>query len=374
MKKRILVSLVMVISLLVWGGGISYAKVTGVCSNCHTMHNSQNGADLQASEYDHLLVGDCVGCHSHVSAITYDIGTGASKSTVPVVYTTSSAPATYLAGGNFYWVADDGNDDDAKGHNVYGIAGQDIAITAAEGAPGDAYGCGTGSCHSTLATATGTHVGGTVPGGCQGCHLDVQHHTDDGSYNEFNAKYVGAAPWYRFLAGHASGPVMNFGVEGIEHSGWGPSNGTVGGINHNEYKGLSGEVAIMAFSSSGSGTMTGFCAGCHGNFHSTQLSSGGEWIRHPSDFSIPNSGEYASMNTLYNPEIPVARTDADMTALNGKPGTVITKGTDMVMCLSCHRPHGSPYDDMLRWKYADMVAGDNTKSGGCFACHTTKND
>jgi len=49
-------------------------------------------------------------------------------------------------------------------------------------------------------------------------------------------------------------------------------------------------------------------------------------------------------------------------------------GTDLVMCLSCHKPHGSPYSDMLRWDYSEMIAGDDSKSGGCFTCHTQKND
>ncbi|HIC92409.1 MAG TPA: hypothetical protein EYP21_10200 [Syntrophaceae bacterium] len=56
------------------------------------------------------------------------------------------------------------------------------------------------------------------------------------------------------------------------------------------------------------------------------------------------------------------------------PSQTVTPGTDQVMCLSCHRAHGSPYADMLRWNYSHMIAGDTTKSGGCFTCHTQKND
>ena len=118
MKKRILVSLIMVISLLLWGGGIGYAKVTGRCDNCHTMHNSQNGADVASSPSRFLLKGGCMGCHSHASETqTYNLGT----STVPVVNYTGGEPATYLAGGNFYWVQTEGGTDmsDAKGHNVF---------------------------------------------------------------------------------------------------------------------------------------------------------------------------------------------------------------------------------------------------------------
>ncbi|MBT9438436.1 MAG: hypothetical protein GAS50_04495 [Desulfobacterales bacterium] len=45
-KKILSWSLAMAISLLLCGGGISYAKVTGVCSNCHTMHNSEDGGNM----------------------------------------------------------------------------------------------------------------------------------------------------------------------------------------------------------------------------------------------------------------------------------------------------------------------------------------
>jgi len=42
--KKILCNLTMVISLFLWGGGTGYAApISGVCSNCHTMHNSQGG-------------------------------------------------------------------------------------------------------------------------------------------------------------------------------------------------------------------------------------------------------------------------------------------------------------------------------------------
>jgi len=50
-------------------------------------------------------------------------------------------------------------------------------------------------------------------------------------------------------------------------------------------------------------------------------------------------------------------------------------GRANVMCLTCHRAHASPYEDMLRWDYTAMIAG-SADSGdyntGCFACHTGK--
>ena len=118
--------------------------------------------------------------------------------------------------------------------------------------------------------------------------------------------------------------------------------------------------------------MTAFCCGCHGNFHIEQADTGA-WIRHPSDAVIPITGEYVGYAT-YNPQAPVARPSlTDWTGPNSLVNEGGTVEKDMVMCLSCHRAHGSPYSDLLRWDYQEMIARDNTKTGGCFVCHTSKN-
>lgn len=348
----------MVISLLLCGGGIAYAKVTGVCANCHTMHNSQDGAELSASPSDFLLKGGCVGCHT---------GTNTGANTTPYVMdtiaptlTTMESSGTTLAGGNFWWVSQPLGD--AKGHNVMGIAGQDSNITADAGAPGGTVFCGS-SCHMTLAV---TQIADPNLGsGCQGCHLNVMHH-DDGP----GTQYVGASPWYRFLSGHNLG--LGKGVTGIEDNDW---QFSIGAGNHNEYLGVVGpdKTGAGGFFNLGN-TMTGFCTGCHGNFHIQDGTATGAspWLRHPSDSVIPNSGEYAAMSTVYNPDTPVARASLD--TVNGTPSAIVTPGTDMVMCLSCHYAHGSPYDDILRWDYSDIIAGEGADDKGCFVCHTTKDD
>jgi hypothetical protein len=370
-KKILSWSLAMAISLLLCGGGIAYAKVTGVCSNCHTMHGSQGGETLDISGPSAtLLKGGCVGCHSSdASSTTYSLDT----STVPVVnFTGAGAPAEYLSGGNFYWVAQSSGGD-AKGHNVFGISDQDDNILAAEGAPGDLSGCSPDSCHATLAVKDAGELAGPLfaaPGGCQGCHLNVMHHTDDGT----GTKYVGASPWYRFLSGHASGG--NSGVAGIEHSGWGAfneaSSGNTGGTDHNEYLGV--PVSKTGTTSLANKSMTAFCSGCHGNFH-VQQDSSGSWIRHPSDAVIPDEGEFYSMSIEYDPRTPLARSATALGLLGDTPSGYVDIGTDMVMCLSCHRSHGSGYDDMLRWDYSGMIAGGGTGTltgKGCFYCHTDK--
>jgi hypothetical protein len=117
-------------------------------------------------------------------------------------------------------------------------------------------------------------------------------------------------------------------------------------------------------------TATAYCCGCHGNFHNENVEGdgSGSWIRHPSDAKLPPDGEYAAY-VDYNPLAPVARP-----AVTGSASPTVIPGTDMVMCLSCHRPHGSPYDGLLRWKYTGDggCEAQGTSKCGCFVCHTQK--
>ena len=193
--------------------------------------------------------------------------------------------------------------------------------------------------------------------GCEGCHLAPKHHAPQ---QAAGTAAVEANGYFRFLSSH-DGP--QYGVHGIEDSGW-ELNATSG--IHNEYLGAANpNNGGSGFSGVGANTMTGYCTGCHGNFH-VQQDANEKWIRHPSDAVIPIDGEYAAY-TVYDPNVPVAR--PSLTAVSG----TVTPGTDMVMCLSCHRAHGSPNDDMLRWSYTGMVAGGGGSDGtGCFTCHSEK--
>jgi len=360
--KKLLITLAVILTaatMVALFYGPAAAKVTGVCSDCHTMHNSQESNSAATGEpLATLLMDDCVGCHSSSdSSTTYPLG----SSTVPVVNFTSGAPATYLAGGNFYWVADSGGNDDAKGHNVLGISGVDSLPFAPGG-----FNCGSNNnCHKSLAEEQDMFAGS----GCQGCHLSPAHHADD------SATVIGAASsstdgYYRFLSGHGNG--YPHGVCGIENDDW-QANYNAG--NHNEYLGFSASKTDINSLSYGH-TVTAFCCGCHGDFHMEQKNA--EWIRHPSDAVIPNTAgsEYANAFEangtgfgIYDPNVPVAR--PNFTDFTG-PKSTVAIGTDMVMCLSCHRPHGSPFDDLLRWDYGNMLAGGGSNTTGCFACHTKK--
>ena len=352
------------------------ARVSGECANCHTMHNSQDGGDVDpAGPHDALLTTDCVGCHSSAtSSTTYNLG----GCTVPVVLYTGGEPATYLAGGNFYWVKEGLGGDDTKGHNVF-LSEDDDNLSEAPG--GFPTGCAN-SCHENLSQPfpdPGFSYG-DVNGkyGCQGCHVNPMHHAND--HNNGVSALVDSVDkgWYRFLSAHVPD---DYGVKGYEDGDWeaGHPNHTPGTSAHNEYRGFSS--SHYGLHASNRGDISGFCTGCHAYFSSAysfddvqgQKDSHGNWIRHPSDGVILNSGEYADVggsSHLYDPLSPVAKDTID-----SSPDTTVTPGSDMVMCLSCHRPHGSPYPDMLRWDYTQQIAGGGGTTGsGCFYCHTQKDD
>ena len=348
------------------------ARINGLCADCHTMHNSQGDSpmtfDNSETPNNNLTRGTCLGCHAQGGATAVvDLGTSA----VPQVMHTG---ATDLAGGNFAYITGlkGSGAADNKGHNIEGLTGTDAVLY---GPPGgikafahdngttvntDNLTCaGTNGCHGYRLAAT------SYPHGISGAH----HKNVDGAMNE--ATEPGNS--YRFLMG----------VKGYESNDW-QENPSAG--NHNEYYGLTEPItlgcsATSCHSSDGrgimppDGTMSQFCASCHGNFHTLADTPNGigvdassPFIRHPTDLALPTTGEYADY-TVYRLDAPVART----TVFSASNSTV-TPGSDAVMCLSCHLSHASDYPSMLRWDYSQMIANNaGTATGtGCFGCHTTK--
>ncbi len=386
-KVMTLILSVLVINLLsaLSFPGVSFGKVHGVCSNCHTMHNSEDGGNVHAGgPMENLLRTDCVGCHSSTTAETIKtIGSAGGVSRVPIVYNT--VPPTYpttptasgsnntLAGGNFYWVEHDG---DQYGHNV--ISHADAVLTDA---PGREQGCAN-SCHNSLYSWNAPWAG-TAGGGCTSCHTPA-HHKGGSSTTIAD----GEDGWFRFLAKKHDNHSDDYSIKGLEDSDW---QQTYSSTDHNEYWDMF----------NGSSEMYGisrFCAACHGLFHSTLYGqwdvNGGfkpgpgggwhaaPWFRHPAGIYFPETGETSKYNTdgtgpdgvtgPYNPIAPVSRQNIDSVTT---PSSVVVVGStgDMITCLSCHRAHGSPYPDMLRWNYVSNCNANQPNNGcGCFICHTTK--
>lgn len=367
-KNLSIIALLSILSIfLVYSSGET--KITGICANCHTMHSSQNGTSggiaFGGSSLPQpvLLRGTCFGCHGQGGANKIVTISG---SDIPQVYHTD--PSGDLAGGNFRYLSTNDN----RGHNVKDIGNADDILNAAPGILPE-------SGHNIIITDTNLTCAGYI--GCHGSRyndgkattgipmLKGAHHSNvDGKCETDIDKVYGS---YRFLLG----------VKGLENTSdkWQNKDAN----SHNEYFGdttpMNVSCANTCHLSGGvqppNHTISGFCATCHGLFH--DLSSiGGDTIspftRHPTDIVIKNDGEYSAYTT-YSVEAPVARGAVpDGISSTVTPGNSGIEGA-IVMCLSCHAVHGTNYPDILRWNYDDMIAGDNSKSGGCFTCHTQKN-
>lgn len=354
-----------------------HAKVTGECVNCHTMHNSQNDSPMPGvnniiegttGPFSALTRGSCVGCHSSTSSETVKV-MGSSR--IPVVYNTVE-PVNELAGGNFYWLQKGAE----YGHNVLAIPSMptDPYLSHAPGVPDMAQGSqDCAGCHDRIDN-------------CQSCHNPYHHGDQETPVVGSNVQGAGnsvKAAYYRFLANgsskHGSGGVM-----GVEDWDW---EQTKTSSDHNVYAG--GSIPVGPGSGLDDGSIANYCAGCHTGFHNKDevlgSGSGSPWRRHPNNFPLPSDvqKEYRLYNTQdgtsvgpYNPEAPIARPDI---VSNYGDLTMVRPGTDEVFCLSCHRPHGTPYKDILRWAYSPddggtIIAGTIGAGAkkGCFICHTTK--
>ncbi len=346
------------VALLLGVPGLALAKVSGPCVDCHTMHNSQAGVsmaytmsgatkDYTGGPNKGLLNTDCVGCHQGVN----------SGGAVPYVF--DSGGPTYgtdtLAGGNFYWVSTN----DRSGHNVVGLAAEDFPhgnLPPGSTDPEPLYQltcAGTYGCHGDRGQATDY---GAVSGA---------HHGQSKAENGAMMDGSDLANSYRMLLG----------LKGIEDSTWekAPTD-----LLHNQYYGIdrSLENTPTVDVNDNPVTISALCAECHGHFHANVAASDSmesPWIRHPTDFDMysvkaKEFGDYGGSGVnAYQPSVPLASNDLS----RGVLGTVLTTAGDaIVMCLSCHRAHGSPYGGILRWDYKNWPAPGVTN--GCIICHTAK--
>jgi hypothetical protein len=345
---KLIVPCSLLVALLVFLPLSLQAKVTGVCSSCHTMHNSQNGqamakddsGNLTFTPYGVLLIYSCVGCHSAANAITWQDGI----TKAPVVFNTGEPNYgnNGLAAGNFYYVGAN----DLYGHNVFTTNSDGTLGNTPPGAPDDTaltaqLRCaGTWGCHGH----NGRQSGDTAVDD-QTIAMKGAHHGDD--IPPLEGSLADVARNYRFLLG----------IKGKEDTDWEKDNVNT---SHNEYKGAIGFTDTT--------TISYLCGECHGNFHSADLGSTTPWRMHPTDVVLKNSvGAEYSAYTNYSMVAPVARPEDNYTG----NADVVRPGTDIIMCLSCHRAHASPYYKMMRWDYKGWPA--NLQTNGCNVCHTSKN-
>lgn len=305
------------------------AAVNGVCSNCHTMHNSQDGAAVAAGgPYNNLLsVTDCVGCHANAEEnLATGLGDGAIGA--PQVDNVTNGTSDGVANGfvlNAGYFADADNDN--THHNVVGIDATSDAAILANSATSPGGGFAVDNAGAPALT-------------CQDCH--------SGS----GAHHSATPSAYRILDGTNTT---------ITNANFGAKAAAAGAI-----MGTRNTVIYQATN------MNDLCANCHAGFHGNAnqetAAGSGVWLRHPTDIQVTNSVDYPSIVTLLNnadtDNVVLGSTVATPTA-----GAATTDGT--LMCLSCHLPHGSAYADLLSYDYSVVDAGDTSAAtGGCEFCHS----
>jgi predicted CXXCH cytochrome family protein len=294
------------------------------CAGCHTMHNSQDGQLVDAANPNgnaYLLnAGNssdtCLRCHASYGQFAGGEG--------------------YGAGGDFYWVTKTwswsahghaySSDADAHGHNVISPANnlaQDATLTQAPG----------GDFLSQYLT-------------CTSCH------DPHGNQN------------FRILYDSNSGPVYNGGRYDFASDApiaKGNSRRTISG---------SGQESDLAHTVYKAG-MSDWCANCHDQLHSDNTTK----FVHPTGQGMGSTvaasyNAYVSSDDLvggnvatsYMGLVPFEAVNVDLDLIDSTNYSEGPTGVDQVMCLSCHRAHASPFNDMTRWDMSETFLADSHPS------------
>ncbi|WP_303720441.1 cytochrome c3 family protein [Malonomonas rubra] len=344
-----------VFSLTLWifafGVSVGYAALDNQkCTECHTMHRSQDNQVLSewgaGGPYTALMVTSCAGCHTGTNqpgSMPYVM-----SSVAPLYGVTGTESNTNtLAGGSFYWVGDSAS----RGHNVYGIASADPNLPLPPGFNGQDKAIDDSSPGGGI-WLSGTQVTCAGIYGCHGTHaVEVEstairggHH--HGLENAITTASSEPGESYRMLLG----------VVGYEDPEW---ELTPTATAHNQYKGVS-----LARDKT---TISALCTRCHGDFHSEAGSATEGWTPHPVDYDMSDTALdseyrlYGGETNLYQVAVPLASTQ-----VTAPKEFVLQGGDSIITCVSCHRAHGSPFEKLLRWDYS------GSPGSGCVYCHTSK--
>jgi hypothetical protein len=323
------INLFVVILLTLEMAASALAVVAGDCNACHTVFPGMTEKTFRAKPFEYVPRETfCVKCHSsNTSETIVEIG----GNRVPIVFN-NAKPVKPLAGGDFYYVAFLG---ERKGHNVNGVASRDVEFA------------GSPPAYKRALDPSSIGYNPQKPLACagsNGCHgnrnIEDPFEAIFGSHHAINTPPDGSttARSYRFLRN--SDAVK--GVTGLEDDEW---NQNATPKKHNEY---TSSIDVL-------------CRSCHGGLQSGHA---GKHFNHLVGVPMPAGGEYVKYR-IYDPDAPVAREIASQVSSDA-----VTPGKDLVMCLSCHVAHASPYDSELRWDYDNIFT--EGKRIGCLICHTNK--
>ena len=346
MKKSLITLTIMLaaVSMMAVLSCPALAAVSGVCSNCHTMHNSQGGSSMRLSgdtePLGALLKGTCMGCHTTTGGDPL-ADPGDTGAVYPFVYSSSGFNDDNCLAGGFFTDATDPTDN--NGNNQHSLGTNNLpAGYAADEDLSDWY---TGD----------TETAGFACAGSNGCH--GRHNVVDDMAAIKGGHHNPTA--YRML--YVSLEMSN-GVLGVGASDYEKDLITTPADDdpHNIYSAEWNDPSISRL-----------CAICHGNFHNgigdpgdPDCGSSSPWLRHPTDVEIPGDWAIGDEGNLLTgsdyKNNPVGYNDAD------------DGGQRMATCLSCHRAHGTENADLLRWAYSTQLAGQESGSQityGCLGCH-----
>ena len=311
MKTFIKIALVLTLGLSASSVMAFHDAGVAYCAGCHTMHNSQNGALVDTAHPNgnaYLLnAGNpsdtCLRCHAGYGQFKNGEGFG--------------------PGGDYYWVtrtfswvsrgATVSSTGDSHGHNV---------ISPAKGIAQDA----------TLANAPGgSFLSSRLA--CTSCH-------DPHGNQNFRLLYgAGAGPKYdgtRYAFTNAAPLAL-----GNSRNTYGTQPGVETNTDHTIYK---------------SG-MSMWCANCHTTLHDNNTANFVHPTRSMGSTVAATYNAYVSSDdissgnaaTSYWGLVPFEAASVDLETADPANYTQGPTGTDEVMCLTCHRAHASPFNDIARW-------------------------
>lgn len=343
MKKTLLTLTIMLAAaaLIAAFSSPGTAAVSGVCSNCHTMHNSQGGTPMRVggilAPLSSLLLNDCLGCHTTTGTEPYNNTTGYPY----VMDSTDNFTDGYCLAGGFFDPFSSTTDNNSDNNHSLGTQ-----FLPAGYATDEDMGMG-------LDWYTGdTEDDGLACAGSNGCH-GVHNVVDDmgaisGGHHNPTA--------YRML--FVGNTMTTDGVVGVGASDYEEDLIATPALAdpHNTYSAGVNDPSISEL-----------CAICHGNFHNesggpgTDTGTASPWLRHPTDVVIPSGWIIGAAG--YTPD----EHDWKHNPV-GYDNAVVDEANKRVTCLSCHRAHGTDNDDLLRWAYSTQDAGGGNDYG-CLGCH-----
>jgi len=324
------------------GGGV------GHCDACHSMHNSADnpvgvGRDgpTGATPNNILTKGSdasstCLNCHKRNGGYGVLSTDGSNKT----------------SGGDFWWVANDysypgrgGSATDPGMNRGHNIIAADYGLTVVDSdnltAPGGTYASGLlgcTSCHDAHGQVEGGTKEGSMPISVSGSY-GAEDPTDGSIHG--NYRILGDS---EYNAGNRDADDYDFTVDApVAHANGSNGYSVDYGSGMSEWCSNCHEFVGAAMHVAGSSALLNGFATNYNSYIAT-----GDWVAGGGNSATSNDGI-----------VPFERGEDDGSLLD-ETSTVGPDSGSNVMCLTCHRAHGSAYSNAGRWDFeAELLADSN---------------